>query len=124
MKATIATVLLSLAMSASVMAQQAHSTHISLTPRSNVSTSKLGKELEHHCPSVDIANDSQKAAYDLEAWNTRRRRKPYQFNLFKDGERVFSTETRRLGGAVKDVCFYIEKRKCAENIFSCIINVN
>jgi hypothetical protein len=124
MRPTIAILVLSLAMSASVMAQQPHSTHISLTPPSNVSTSKLGKELEHHCLSVDIANDSQKAAYNLEAWNTRRARKPYQFTLFKDGDRVFSTETRRITGAVKDVCFYIEKRKCAENISSCIININ
>jgi hypothetical protein len=68
MRPTIAIIVLSLGISASVMAQQPHSTHISLTPRSNVSTLEVRKELEHHCPPVDIANDSQKAAYDLEAW--------------------------------------------------------
>jgi hypothetical protein len=124
MRPTIAIIVISLGISASVMAQQPHSTHISLTPRSNVSTSKLGKELEHHCPPVDIANDSQKTAYDLEAWDTGRGLKRYKFNLFKDGDRVFSTETRRIAGAVKDVCFYIEKRQCTENIFSCVTNIN
>jgi hypothetical protein len=106
------------------MSQQPNRTHISLTPRSNVSTSKLGKQLEHHCPQVVIVNDSQKAAYNLEAWHTGRERKPYKFTLFKDGDRVFSTETRRLSGALQDVCSYIEKRRCDENIFSCIVNTN
>lgn len=124
MRPTIATIVFSLTISASVMAQQPHSTHISLSPRSNVSTLELGKELEHHCPPVDIANASQKPPYNLEAWDTGRGPKRYKFTLFKDGDRVFSTETRRLGGAVKDVCFYIEKRQCAENISSCIININ
>src|SRR5712692_10298563 len=103
MKATIATVVLSLAVSAPVMAQkQPNRTRMSLTPRSNVSTSEVGKELDHRCPNVVITDDSQKAAYNLEAWNTGRGRKPYQFTLFKDGDRVFSTETRRIAGAVKD----------------------
>jgi hypothetical protein len=124
MRPTMAIIVFQLAISASVMAQQPHSTHISLIPRSNVSTSKLGKELEHHCPSFDIANDSQKPAYDLEAWDAGRGPKRYKFTLFKDGDRVFSTETRRIAGEVKDVCFYIEKRQCAENISSCIVTIN
>lgn len=125
MKPTIAIVVLSLGISASVMAQQPHSIHISLTPRSNVSTSKLGEELEHNCPAVDVASDSAKAAYNLEASDMgRAQKKRYKFILFKDGQRVFSTEARRITGAVKDVCFYVEKRRCEENIFSCIVITN
>ena len=75
MKPTIANVVLSLGISASVMAQQPHSIHISLTPRSNISTSKLGKELEHNCPAVDVASDSAKAAYNLEASDMGRARR-------------------------------------------------
>jgi len=122
MKLTIATMVLSLAISAPATAQQSNRTRISLTPRSNVSSSEVGKQLDHHCPNVVITNDSQKAAYNLEAWDTGAGagRKPYKFTLFKDGDRVFSTETRGVAGAVKDVCSYIEKRRCAENISSCI----
>ena len=38
------------------------------------------------------------------------RSKPYKFTLFYDGDRVFSTETRGVNGAVKDVCNYIQKQ--------------
>jgi len=124
MKPATAAIVLSLGISASVMAQQPHSIHISLTPRSNVSTSKLGKELEHHCPAVDIASDSETAAYNLEASDMGGGQKRYKFILFKDRDRVFSTEARRIKGAVKDVCFYVEKRRCDENIFSCIVITN
>src|SRR3954467_1424473 len=124
MKPKIVIVVLSLGISASVLAQQPHSIHIRLIPLSNVSTLKLGKELEHHCVPVDIANASQKAAYNLEASDMGRGQKRYKFILFKGGDRVFSTETRRITGAVKDGCSYIEKRQCTENISSCISNVN
>lgn len=49
---------------------QTSRTRVSLTPRSNVSTSEVGKELDHHCPNVVITDDLQKAAYNLEAWDT------------------------------------------------------
>lgn len=90
---------------------QSNQTRISLTPRSNVSTSEVGKELDHYCPVAIITDDAQKADYQLEAWNTGAGpgRKPYKFTLFKNGDRVFSTETRGLVGAVKDVCSFIKK---------------
>jgi excisionase family DNA binding protein len=93
-----------------VLAQMKHE-RISLTPRSNVSTSEVGKELDRHCPGVVLTDDSQKADFRLEAWDTGAGagRKPYKFTLFKDGERVFSTETRGLAGAMKDVCAFINK---------------
>lgn len=84
---------------------------ITLTPRSNVSTSEVGKELDRHCSNVVITDDAQKADFTLEAWDTGAGagRKPYKFTLFKNGERVFSTETRGLAGAMKDVCAFINK---------------
>jgi hypothetical protein len=94
-------------------AQANHKIRIALTQRSNVSTSEVGKGLDRHCPDVIISDDPQKADYDLEAWDTGAGpgRKPYKFTLFKDQDRVFSTETRGIAGAVKDVCTYIEKQK-------------
>ena len=85
---------------------------ISLTPRSNVSTSEVGKDLDKHCPSVVLVMDAEKADYLLEAWDTGAGagRKPYKFTVFnRGGDRIFSTETRGLAGAVKDVCAFVSK---------------
>ena len=94
-------------------AQSNHKFRIALTPRSNISTSEIGKGLDRHCPDVIISDDPQKTDYTLEAWDTGAGpgRKPYKFTLFKKQDRVFSTETRGVAGAVKDVCTYIEKQK-------------
>jgi len=90
---------------------QAKQVRVSLTPRSNISTSEVGKEFDHFCPGVIITDESQKATFQLEAWDTGAGvgRKPYKFTLFKNGDRVFSTETRSLSGAVKDICGFVEK---------------
>uniref|UniRef100_E6QIF0 Uncharacterized protein n=1 Tax=mine drainage metagenome TaxID=410659 RepID=E6QIF0_9ZZZZ len=71
----------------------------------------MGKGLDHYCPTVIITDDAPKADYQLEAWDTGAGpgRKPYKFTLFRNGDRVFSTETRSLAGAVKDVCGFISK---------------
>jgi|SRR5208283_4009027 hypothetical protein len=92
---------------------QSKQSRISLTPRSNVSTSEVGKELDKYCRTVIITDDVQKADYQLEAWDTGSGagRKPYKFTLFQNGDRVFSTETRGLEGAVKDVCGFISGPK-------------
>ena len=97
---------------ACALAEDSVKQHISLTPRSNVSTSEVGKELDHHCPAVIITSDPQRADYELEAWDTGagHGRKPYKFTLFKNGDRVFSTETRGLAGAMKDVCTFLSKQ--------------
>jgi hypothetical protein len=86
-------------------------TRISLTARSNVSTSEVGKELDRRCPEITITDDPQRADYELEAWDTGAGpgRKPYKFTLFKNGDRMFSTETRGLAGAVKDVCGFLTR---------------
>lgn len=82
---------------------------IALTPRSNVSSSEVGKGLDRHCSNVVITDDPQKAAFTLEAWDTGAGagRKPYKFTVFKNGDRVYSTETRGVESAVKDVCGYV-----------------
>ena len=87
-------------------------TRVVLTPRSNVSASEVGKGLDKYCSGVVLSDDPTKAHYTLEAWDTGAGpgRKPYKFTLFYDDDRVFSTETRGVNGAVKDVCEYIQKQ--------------
>ena len=87
---------------------------VALTPRSNVSASEVGKGLDKGCPGVVLSADAKKADFALEAWDTGAGagRKPYKFTLFNaDGDRVFSTETRGLAGAMKDVCGFMQKLK-------------
>ena len=90
------------------------SLRVALTPRSNVSASEVGKGLDKRCAGVVLSDDGKKADYTLEAWDTGAGagRKPYKFTLFNaDGDRVFSTETRGLAGAMKDVCGFMQKLK-------------
>ena len=92
---------------------QDHTFRISLTMRSNVSTAEVGKSIDSHCPAMVITADSGKADYLLEAIATDTEpTERYQFTLFNhDSDRVFSTETRVLDNAVKDVCTFIQKHK-------------
>lgn len=79
---------------------------------SNVSAAEVGKALDKHCPQVVLTIEQQKANYFLQAKNTGAgaARKPYKFTLFDaTGDRVFSTETSGLDGAVKDTCAFIRK---------------
>ena len=74
----------------------------------------IGKSLDSHCPAVAITLDEKRADYVLEAIDTGAgaARKPYKFTLFDSkGDRLFSTETRALNNAVKDVCGFIRKQK-------------
>lgn len=108
---TTATMLLGLVLCASLLAQD--KTRIAITPRSNVSTSEVGKGLDKHCPTVILSDDPSKVRYTLEAWDTGAGpgRKPFKFTIFLDGDRVFSTETRGVAGAVKDVCGFLQEHK-------------
>jgi hypothetical protein len=101
-----------LLMSTIVSAQSTEHIRISLTPRSNVSTSEVAKGFDKHCPNVIITDDPSRADFTLEAWYTGDGpgRKPYKFTAFKNGDRVFSTETRGVAGAVKDVCGFVAKK--------------
>lgn len=113
MRRITAIVLVSLALVGSALAQD--KIRVTLTLRSNVSISEIGKGLDKRCPdvilsdAVVLSDDISKAHYALEAWNTGAGpgRKPYKFTLFSNGDRMFSTETRGITGAVKDVCDYI-----------------
>jgi hypothetical protein len=115
MKRIAAIGLVSLALVGSALAQD--KIRVTLTLRSNVSTSEIGKGLDKRCPNVILSDaivlsdNTSKARYALEAWNTGDGpgRKPYKFTLFSNGDRMFSTETRGINGAVKDVCDYIQK---------------
>jgi hypothetical protein len=89
-------------------------TRIFISARSNVSAAELGREFDSHCPSVRISESQQRADFDLEAIDNGSgvARKPYKFALFNsDGDRVYSTETGQLTGAVKDICKYIQNNK-------------
>lgn len=88
-------------------------TRIALTQRSNVSTSEVGKNLDKHCPTVVLTEDSGHADFLLEAWDTGAGagRKPYKFTVFApNGDRVFSTEAARIAGAVEGVCRFVESK--------------
>jgi hypothetical protein len=81
---------------------------------SNVSAAEVGKGLDKHCPGVVLTIEQSEADYHLQAVDTGAGagRKPYKFTLFDHThDRVFSTETRSLNGAMKDICDYIQKRK-------------
>jgi hypothetical protein len=45
-------------------------TRVVLTPRSNVSTSEVGKGLDKYCPAIMLSDDTTKTHYTLEAWDT------------------------------------------------------
>jgi hypothetical protein len=92
---------------------QDHTFRISLTGRSNVSTAEVGKSIDSHCPDMTITADPGKADYLLEAIDTDTEvAVRYQFTLFNhNADRVFSTETRVLDNAVKDVCTFIQRHK-------------
>ncbi len=98
-------------------AQQQSATKIALTSSSTVSTADIVKNLAKKCPSVTVTLDTAKADYMLEAAKestilngTEYFR--FKFTLFdRQGNAVFSTSTRRVDNAVKDLCAYINHRK-------------
>lgn len=86
------------------------SVRVALISRSNVSSSEIGKTLDSHCPNVTITALSERADFMLEAIDTGAGagRKPYKFTVFNaNGDRVFSTETASIAGAVRGVCRFM-----------------
>jgi hypothetical protein len=73
----------------------------------------LLKEMSAKCVAVVLTDDRDKADYRLEAgraWccTPHGESRGYKFALFnKDGDAVFSTQTRELKNAVKDMCVAI-----------------
>lgn len=76
-----------------------------LKPTSTVPASEVLRHLGSHCPNVGLTRDWKKSDYELEAggWSG-----AYHFTVFAHGgDAVYSTNTERLGNAVKDVCHFL-----------------
>lgn len=76
-----------------------------LKPTSTVPPAEVLRHLSSHCPNVGLTRDWKKSDYELEAggWSG-----AYHFTVFAHGgDAVYSTNTERLGNAVKDVCHFL-----------------
>ena len=76
-----------------------------LSPASTISNADLMKHIVEKCPNVAMTLDSKKSDFMLEAggWSGN-----YKFTVYQHGGgAVYSTTTRMLGNAVKDVCKYV-----------------
>lgn len=79
-----------------------------------IPTADIAREVSKRCPNVSITRNAEAANYSLEAVGGERTN-PHGQRLFKftlydhDGNVVFTTETRQLHNAVKDVCAFIDK---------------
>ena len=76
-----------------------------LSPASTISSAELMKHIVEKCPNVAMTLDSKKSDFMLEAggWSGN-----YKFTVYQHGGvAVYSTTTRMLSNAVKDVCKYV-----------------
>jgi len=76
-----------------------------LSPASTISSADLMKHIVEKCPNVAMTLDSKKSDFMLEAggWSGN-----YKFTVYQHGGvAVYSTTTRMLSNAVKDVCKYV-----------------
>jgi len=95
-----------------VLAQDA-SKRIAMTDKSDIPTADILKGLQKKCPNVSITNDVTKSDYTLEAikktdFNKGTESDSFDLTLFdRDGKAVYSTSTRLIGNAMKDVCHAI-----------------
>jgi hypothetical protein len=82
-----------------------------MSPASTVASADLMKHIVEKCPNVSITLDSKKSDYMLEAggWSGN-----YKFTVYQHGGvAVYSTTTRMLSNAVKDVCKFVNVPKVA-----------
>jgi hypothetical protein len=91
---------------------EAKPTKINITS-STLPTAAIVKQLADKCPNVGITR-SEQADYSLEVAGGDRTNphgnRLYEFTLFDgNGDVVFTTSTRQLHNAIKDVCNYINK---------------
>ncbi len=80
-----------------------------MSPASTISSADLMKHIVEKCPNVSITLDSKKSDFMLEAggWSGN-----YKFTVYQHGGlAVYSTTTRMLSNAVKDVCKYVNLPK-------------
>lgn len=86
---------------------------IAITDKSDVPTAEILKGLQKECPNVSITNDVTKSDYTLEASKKAKVVKGsesdhFDLTLFDhDGNAIYSTSTRHVNNAVKDVCHAI-----------------
>jgi hypothetical protein len=89
---------------------------IALTPRSNVPSNVVAKDMDKRCPGMVLTLDGEHADYLLEGEavyaingiNIIR----VQYTLFApNGDTLMHTNPRNHGSGMKDVCAYIESRK-------------
>lgn len=93
---------------------------IAITDRSDLPTADILKGLQKNRPNVAITNDVTKSDYTLEAIKKTKfaggnEHDHFDLTLFDhDGNAIYSTSTRLVSNAVKDVCHAIngsEKKK-------------
>jgi hypothetical protein len=93
---------------------------IAMTEKSDVSTADILKGLQKNCSNVTITNDETKSDYTLEAIKKTKFAGGNESDHFDltlcdhEGNAIYSTSTRRVSNAVKDVCHAIggsEKKK-------------
>lgn len=83
-----------------------------MKPTSMVPTSQIVRHLSSHCPNVSITIVSKKSDYELEANGLSG---AYNLNLYAHGgARIYSTQTQRLGNAVKDVCQFLNSQSAPQ----------
>lgn len=102
-----------LAISSSLPAQE-HSVKLAPSARSTVPSAGIVKELNAQCPNVTLTLDESKSAYTFEAGGDHSEGQitRYRFTLFnREGDVAFTTSTRRLRNAVKDMCTFIKTQK-------------
>jgi hypothetical protein len=79
-----------------------------------IPTADIAREVSKRCPNVSITRSTETADYSLEAVGGERTnphgQRLYKFTLFgPNGNVAFTTETRQLHNAVKDVCTFVNK---------------
>ena len=102
--------LLFLVIAVSLLAAQQPPRTITLTEKSNIPAAAILPSLKKSCPNVAITNDAASGDYTLEAVETSELYhgtdygRPHLTLFDRDGKAVYSTVTRKISNAVKDVC--------------------
>src|SRR5580700_4113633 len=85
-----------------------------LSPASTISNADLMKHIVEKCPNVAMTLDSKKSDFMLEAGGFSG---SYKFTVYQHGGvAVYSTTTRMLSNAVKDVCKYVNLPASATSV--------
>lgn len=107
--------LLVVVLSASAAVAQDAPIRVALTDSSTVPIADVAPEMQKRC-NVVITRDASKADYMLEAGTNKKEIDDdsyprMKFTLFQHDDVVYSTSTRKVSNAAKDVCDYIRNPK-------------